>query len=113
MRLIHHINVLLVITLFISCATPVAPTGGPADKTGPKIENTTPETGAVNFEGRKFSFEFSEFVNRSSFQTELNIEPDLGIEYEVNWRRKTAAVEFKNELPDSTTIIITVGGNTT
>jgi len=113
LRLIHHINVLLVITLFISCATPVAPTGGPADKTGPKIENTTPETGAVNFEGRKFSFEFSEFVNRSSFQTELNIEPDLGIEYEVNWRRKTAAVEFKNELPDSTTIIITVGGNTT
>ncbi|XWN38039.1 MAG: Ig-like domain-containing protein [Balneola sp.] len=100
-------------TIFFSCATPVAPTGGPADKTGPKIENTSPETGSVNFEERKVSFEFSEFVNRSSFETELNIEPDLGIEYEVKWRRKTATVEFKNDLPDSTTIIITVGGNTT
>ena len=104
---------LLAVTLFISCATPIAPTGGPPDKTGPKIEDTSPETGTVNFEGRTISFEFSEFVNRSSFETELNIEPDLGIEYEVNWRRKTAKVEFQNELPDSTTIIITVGGNTT
>jgi len=113
LRLIHHINVLLFVTLFFSCATPIAPTGGPADKTGPKIEETSPETGTVNFEGRKISFEFSEFVNRSSFEKELTIEPDLGIEFEVKWRRKTATVEFKSELPDSTTVIITVGGSTT
>ena len=62
---------LLVVTLFFSCATPIAPTGGPADKTGPKIEETSPETGTVNFEGRKISFEFSEFVNRSSFEKEF------------------------------------------
>jgi len=113
LRLIHHINVLLVVTLFFSCATPIAPTGGPADKVGPKVEETSPRTGTVNFDGREVSFEFSEFVNRSSFEKELIIEPDLSIDYEVKWRRKTATVEFKSDLPDSTTVIITVGGNTT
>lgn len=108
----HHINVLLVVTLFFSCAIPKAPTGGPPDKVGPNIEETVPKTGTVNFKGKKFSFEFSEFVNRGTFEKELNIEPELGIGYSVNWRRKTATVEFENELPDSTTIIITVGGNT-
>lgn len=110
--MIHHINVLLVATLLFSCAVPTAPTGGPADKEGPKIEKTSPETGTVQFEGRKFSFEFSEFVKRSSFEQELNIEPELGIEYSVGWRRKTATIEFEEDLPDSTTIIITIGGNT-
>lgn len=104
---------LLIVTLFISCAVPKAPTGGPADKEGPKVEETSPKTGTVNFKGRTFSFEFSEFVNRGSFENELNIEPELGIAYKVNWRRKTAIVEFERNLPDSTTIIITVGGNTT
>jgi hypothetical protein len=92
---------------------PTAPTGGPADKVGPKIVETSPNTGTVNFEGNRFSFEFSEFVNRSSFEQELNIEPELGIEYKVKWRRKTAIVQFEEDLPDSTTIILTVGGNTT
>tara|TARA_R110002124_G_scaffold46903_1_gene140206 strand:+ start:5867 stop:7420 length:1554 start_codon:yes stop_codon:yes gene_type:complete len=92
---------------------PTAPTGGPADKVGPKIKKTSPETGSVNFNGRTFSFEFSEFVNRGTFEKELSIEPELGIEHKVKWRRKTATVEFEENLPDSTTIIITVGGNTT
>lgn len=113
MRLIHHINVLFAVTLLFSCAMPTSPTGGPPDKVGPNLENTNPKTGTVNFEGKKFSFEFSEFVNRSTFEKEINIEPELGIEYSVKWRRKTATVEFKDQLPDSTTIIITVGGNTT
>ncbi|MEP1150238.1 MAG: Ig-like domain-containing protein [Balneola sp.] len=92
---------------------PTAPTGGPPDKVGPNIEETVPKTGTVNFKGKKFSFEFSEFVNRATFEKELNIEPELGIEYSVKWRRKTATVEFERDLPDSTTVIITVGGNTT
>ena len=104
---------LLAVVFFFSCAVPTSPTGGPADKVGPKIEETSPKTGTVNFERQKFSFVFSEFVDRPSFNKELNIEPELGIEYSVSWRRKTATVEFEEKLPDSTTIILTVGGNTT
>lgn len=113
MRRIYHINVLLFVALILSCATPTRPTGGPPDKEGPKIEKTVPETGTINYTDQKFEFHFSEFVNRSTFEKELSIEPDLGIEYEVNWKRKRATVEFKEAFPDSNTIILTVGANTT
>lgn len=91
----------------------MAPTGGPADKTGPSIIQTDPKTGTTNYNKREFKFDFSEFVNRGSFQKELSIEPNVGINYSVKWKRKTAIVAFEEDLPDSTTIIITVGGNTT
>ncbi len=97
----------------MGCAVPKAPTGGPADKEGPELEKTYPVTGTVNFEDKEFRFSFSEFVNRNSFESELTVEPELGIPYEVDWRRKTAIVKFEEDLPDSTTIIITVGANTT
>lgn len=90
----------------------MAPTGGPADTTGPKIEQTTPITGTTNYSKREFKFQFSEFVNRGSFQKELSIEPNLGIQYSIKWKRKTAYVTFDEALPDSTTIILTVGANT-
>ncbi len=108
----HHIKVLVVVLLCFSCAVPKAPTGGPPDKEGPRIVKTYPETGTVSFSDNTFKFEFSEFVNRGSFQTELNIEPELGIPYKVDWRRKTAYIKFEEDLPDSTTIIITIGANT-
>ena len=108
----HHIIVLIVAALFLfigSCATPIAPTGGERDQTPPSLENTIPENGTTSFDKRKVSFVFSEFVNRNTFRQNLQIEPDIGLDYDISWKRKTATVVFKDDLPDSTTIILTVG----
>ncbi len=113
LKLMHHINVLLVGLLFISCATPIAPTGGPADKTGPTVNATHPKSGTVNYSGNTFEFEFSEYVNRASFEKALTVEPDLGIQYDVKWKKKKATVKFKDPLPDSTTVILTLGAGVT
>ncbi len=99
----------LIIAGMAACATPIAPTGGPADKAGPKVEYTSPETGTTNFGGRTFVFQFDEFIGRSSVQDAITVEPDLGIDYDVSWSRKTMTIEFEKSFPDSTTVIIKLG----
>lgn len=37
------------------------------------------------------------------------VEPDLGIEYDISWKRKTMFIEFEESFPDSTTVIIKLG----
>lgn len=92
-----------------SCATPTSPTGGEPDREGPKILNITPEPGTTNFKGSEIELEFNEFIERSSMRQAVIIEPDIGLEYSLDWGRKSVAIEFENELPDSTTVLVTIG----
>lgn len=98
-----------IIAIAYSCATPTSPTGGPADREGPTIVSTKPETGTTNFSGRAITFQFSEFVNRNSLSGEVNVEPDVGIAYGLDWGRKSVTIKFEDELPDLTTLIVTIG----
>lgn len=94
-----------------SCATPVAPTGGPPDRTPPEIVSTYPVVGTTNFSGDEVRFEFSEFPDRNSVRQNVTIEPNIGILYEVDFKRKTAIVEFNSELPENTTILVKLGSD--
>lgn len=100
---------LSLLILFGSCATPVSPSGGEPDRTGPKIIKTSPENGAVNFDENKIEIEFDKFINRSTLQRALSIEPDLNLQFDINHGRKKATIEFESELPDNTTVIIRIG----
>ncbi len=111
--LLYHILVLVVLLATYSCATPIAPTGGPADKQGPSILETSPLPGTTNFGGDTFEFQFSEFIQRSSVPSNITVEPDLDLEYQVKWRKKKLSIRFIDPLPDSTTVILTLGGNIT
>lgn len=98
------------LVLFIcSCARPIAPTGGPPDRTPPEITSSDPANETVNFDGRRIRISFSKFVNRASFMEAVEVEPDLGIGFDVSWRRQTAILEFERTLPENTTIIIHIG----
>lgn len=109
--MLYRILVLLIFISLVSCATPIAPSGGPADREGPVLEFTTPETGTTNFKGRVFEFQFDEFVNRSTVRQAITVEPDLGINYDISWKRKKLIVEFEDSFPDSTTVILKLGTN--
>lgn len=56
-------------------------------------------------------FEFSEFPDRNSVRQNVTIEPNIGIQYEVDFSRKTAIIEFTNELPENTTILVKLGSD--
>ncbi len=94
-----------------SCATPVAPTGGPPDRTPPDILSTSPDMGTTNFSGDEVRFEFSEFPDRNSVRQNVTVEPNIGIQFEIDFRRKTAIVEFSSELPENTTILVKLGSD--
>src|SRR6056297_3781602 len=94
-----------------SCATPVGPSGGPPDRTPPEIINTVPEVGTTNFKGDEVRFEFSEFPDRNSVRQNVTIEPNMGIQYDVGFSRKTAIVEFSTDLPENTTILVKLGSD--
>lgn len=107
--MLYSILVLVTSVFMVSCATPIAPTGGPSDSQGPQLEFTDPETGTINFKGKVFEFQFDEFVDRSNIRSAITVEPDLGINYNISWSRKKMIMEFENSFPDSTTVIITLG----
>tara|TARA_R100001143_G_scaffold63515_2_gene71221 strand:+ start:10547 stop:12220 length:1674 start_codon:yes stop_codon:yes gene_type:complete len=99
--------------MLISCATPVAPTGGEPDRTGPKVVSTEPSQGSTNFSGNEVRFNFDKYVDRNNFRNNVTIEPDLGIEFDISFSRKSATVEFASDLPENTTIIVKLGTDVT
>jgi hypothetical protein len=99
---------LTTILYFVSCATPIAPSGGEPDRTGPKLVSTSPESGTIRFNGNEIHFNFEDWVDRASFQRALSIEPGLDVDYDIKWKRKTAIIRLNKFLPDSTTIIFTL-----
>ncbi|MDZ7773708.1 MAG: Ig-like domain-containing protein [Balneolaceae bacterium] len=105
----RHLALLLLVLLLASCATPTAPTGGERDQEGPRVVATEPETGTTGFEGRSITFRFSEFVNRGSLEGALTLEPELGMAHSLDWGRKSVTVELEHDLPDSTTLIVSIG----
>ncbi len=105
--------ILITIFLAVACATPIAPTGGPPDRQGPVVIETTPASGTVNFSGDEVRFTFDKFVDRNSVRQNVSIEPDLAIQFEVNFRRKTAIISFDRDLPDNTTIVVKLGVDVT
>lgn len=114
MRKFFYILLLVFIALAIkNCATPRGPTGGEPDQTGPVVVSTDPENGTTNFDGDEVKFTFDQFVDRNSFRQNVSIQPDLGIQYEVDFWRKSATVKFQSPLPENTTIIVKLGTEVT
>lgn len=99
--------------LISSCATPVAPTGGEPDRTGPKVVSTEPAQGSTNFSGDEVRFNFDKYIDRNNFRRNVTIEPDLGIEFDISFSRRSATVKFASELPENTTIIVKLGTDVT
>jgi hypothetical protein len=95
--------------LHAGCATPTQPTGGEPDRTGPIVLSTEPRDGSVNFSDDQIRFNFDKYISRSTFQRAFTIEPDIGLQYDVKWKGRSAIVRFQDELPDSTTIIFRLG----
>ena len=93
----------------VGCATQRPPEGGPADTDPPFIVETDPANGTVRFAGEEVSFEFSEYVQRQSFQESVHISPLPETPPTYEWSGRRVSIVFANPLRESRTYVITVG----
>lgn len=110
-------NIRLVLFLLFSvfvlsrCAKMVAPTGGPKDEEHPLIVKVEPPFNSVNFDRKKISITFNEFIQLKDLNSNLVVSPPLEEKPEVTIKGKTLEIELLSELQDSTTYNLYFGNS--
>ena len=92
-----------------ACANIVTPSGGPVDKTPPKVLKTIPENNSKNFTGKNIRIQLDKFIKLTDVGNQLLITPFMKDLPEVKIRRKSVLVEFKDTLKPNTTYAISFG----
>ena len=100
--------IIFVAFVCLSCAGQVPPSGGPPDKSPPKIIETSPLPGSIHYNKNKFFFSFNKYIERRTFQESFFISPSIsGLSFK--WNGKEVEVVFEDSLRPLTTYIITIG----
>lgn len=98
-----YIPIILSLLTIFGCAQFVPPTGGPIDKTAPKLLSSDPVSKTKNFKGRTISLEFNEYVDITALKQELLIVPDPNSLYTIKQKDKNIILVFDKNFADSTT----------
>lgn len=99
---------LLLLAALAGCATPVAPTGGPADTIAPRLVRSTPETGATRVADPTLTLAFSERLNPASAARAVTVSPKPATPPVVSVRGADLQIVLPG-LRDSTTYVVTIG----
>jgi len=101
------------IVILQSCATVIAPQGGPEDETPPQLDSlqSTPNF-QTNFTKQRIELKFDEWLKLNDVFTQVVISPPMDpSEYEVTLKGKTVRFDFKDEavLRENATYTINFG----
>ena len=101
------VRLLFALLALAGCATPGAPSGGPADTTPPTLVETAPADGATRVADRAVVLTFSERLDATAGQA-VTVTPAADTAPEVRVRARQIEITLP-ELRDSTTYVVTVG----
>ncbi|MEO6315850.1 MAG: Ig-like domain-containing protein [Chitinophagaceae bacterium] len=85
------------------CANPIAPSGGPRDSIAPKLVAVTPKDSSENFNAKRVTFSFNEFVQVANIHDNLIVSPVPKLEPIVESKLRTVTVKIKDTLEANTT----------
>lgn len=108
-RFLFHYCLFAVLAVFFSCAQVGSPSGGPQDKTAPKIVRSIPENYSVEYKGNNIILAFDEYVQLQNVTNELLISPPLDEAPKIKIKGKSVVLEFESQLKDSTTYTLDFG----
>jgi hypothetical protein len=87
----------------ISCATVVAPSGGPKDITPPKMVSSVPVNLSTNYKGKTLTFTFDEFVQLKSPEKFLLISPPMSKLPDLKVKGRSIIIKLEDSLRTNTT----------
>lgn len=92
-----------------SCASRSAPGGGPKDTLAPSLDTSFPANFTTNFEVKKITLIFDEYISLKSPGQQISFSPPLQKKPEVVQRGKEVEISWKDTLLESTTYTISFG----
>lgn len=102
-NLLKLFAILLIIAAAASCAIQQAPGGGPKDVKPPQFIGSEPANNAVNFNAKKITLTFSEYVKLKSIEKFLLISPPLNEQPDIKENGKSLTIKIKDTLRSNTT----------
>lgn len=91
------------------CAQIMTPTGGPRDTIPPKLIGAAPSERTINFNAKKITLNFDEYVQLDNVQQNLIVSPTPKALPVVDYKLKTITVKLRDTLLPNTTYSINFG----
>ena len=98
-----------VIIAMYACASMGTPDGGPEDYDPPKFVRSTPEPNAINYNKKKVTIEFDEFIKLEKASEKVIISPPQTEAPEVRASGKRVIVQFQDSIKQDITYTIDFG----
>ncbi|MFO0265492.1 MAG: Ig-like domain-containing protein, partial [Cyclobacteriaceae bacterium] len=102
----NAIRLFLVAVLCWACASQTQPTGGPRDKTPPKLISSSPAPNQKKFKGTSVELAFDEYVKLKDPKEEILISPSIGKDVNYVARKNKVIITPKRPWLDNTTYSI-------
>lgn len=93
----------VILILFFSCATPVAPSGGEKDEIPPLVVSYEPANYSTNFSSKRITITFNEFIQLEGVSQKLMVSPPMDDEPEIDTRGKSVVIDIADTLLPNTT----------
>lgn len=87
----------------------IAPPGGPADTTAPRVVETSPANGSVNVHDRSITVKFSEYVEETTVPANMVITPLPSEPPDYDWSGRELEITFHKPLLENRTYTVTFG----
>lgn len=100
---------LILTSLFESCANIIPPLGGPKDTLPPIPLSYQPKDSTLNFKGQRIVFSFNEYVTLDQIQENLLVSPTPKIRPTVESKLRTVTVKLRDTLEPNTTYTLNFG----
>ncbi|UCH64904.1 MAG: Ig-like domain-containing protein [Ignavibacterium sp.] len=100
---------IIFLTIIIGCASQLPPGGGDVDRIPPEIVEVYPLNGTTNYDDNYFEIEFSEYIDKRTFNDALFISPIVEGRLQFEWTGTSISVEFVEGLKKDITYTITIG----
>lgn len=102
------VSVGILCLLYVACASPGVPSGGEKDEVPPRIIGTVPPNYATNFDSKRISISFNEFVKLDASQKVI-ISPPQKKKPKIRLKERKIVVDLRDSLRENTTYTIDFG----